>query len=96
VIYTTTTVLKSLDTHPPGERKAGPTPAAGFSNKQHSKGVSSMSKKAARKWIQEQKKGSTVKEFLALCNDMGFWFQEVIGTEAEEVYNALTRKENDT
>lgn len=52
-----------------------------------------MSKKAARKWIQEQKKGSTVKEFLTLCNDMGFWFQEVIGTEAEEVYNTLTREE---
>jgi hypothetical protein len=52
-----------------------------------------MSKKAASKWIQEQKHGATVKELLSLCCDMGFWFMEVSGTEAEEVYNTLTREE---
>ena len=52
-----------------------------------------MSKKEARRLIQESKQGCTVTEFLTLCQDMGTYFDEIQGTEYEEAYRALTRED---
>lgn len=48
-----------------------------------------MSKKEARRIIASSKHGCTVKEFLLLCNDMGFWFDEIQNTVFETVYYTL-------
>ena len=53
-----------------------------------------MSKKSARRMLQDLKHGTTVKEFLSFCSDMGNWFDDVQGTELEEIYYALTGEEN--
>jgi hypothetical protein len=47
-----------------------------------------MSKKAARRYLQAMKPGTTVKEFLNSI-DMETWFDEIIGTELEFVFYAL-------
>lgn len=47
-----------------------------------------MSKKQARRYLQELKPGCTVKEFLNSI-DLETWFDEIIGTELETVFYAL-------
>lgn len=47
-----------------------------------------MSKKAARRYLQAMKPGTTVKEFLNSI-DMETWFDEIIGTDLEAVFYAL-------
>lgn len=50
-----------------------------------------MSKRQARKLIASGKQGMTVKEFLKLCHDMGFWFDTVLDNEELlTAYNVLT------
>lgn len=49
-----------------------------------------MSKRQARKMLPDIKNGLTVKEFLRLCGDMGFWFDDVLGTELEIIFWILT------
>lgn len=61
------------------------------------KGVKAMSKRQARKSLAATKPGLTVKEFLAFCDDMGFWFDEVMDDSSGlllEIYNTLTKIDN--
>lgn len=52
-----------------------------------------MSKRQARKALAATKPGLTVKEFLALCDDMGLWFDEVNESSLLlEIYYTLTTK----
>lgn len=50
-----------------------------------------MSKRAARRYLATLKPGTTVKEFLTYCADMGTWFDLIQGTNLELIYIALTR-----
>lgn len=52
-----------------------------------------MSRKQARRILQSIKHGQTVKEFLRLCGDMGFWFDDIQGTELETIYRVLIERE---
>lgn len=50
-----------------------------------------MSKKQARRQLAQIKPGCTVKEFLTLCADMGFWFDTVSDfPEMQDIYYTLT------
>ncbi len=51
-----------------------------------------MSKKEARRFLAARKPGVTVKEFLGFAADMGYWFDEIVGTELELVYLALCQE----
>lgn len=52
-----------------------------------------MSRKQARRILQNIKHGQTVKEFLTLCGDMGYWFDDIQCTELETIYRVLIGKE---
>lgn len=52
-----------------------------------------MSKKAARRMLASIKPGLTAKEFLAMCADFGTWFDEIQGTDLEEIYYILAPQE---
>lgn len=52
--------------------------------------VDGMSKREAMRRLQTQKRGLTRKEFLSMCDDMGFYFSEIVGNpELAEIYTAL-------
>lgn len=52
-----------------------------------------MSKKQARKMLAEAKPGCTVKEFLKACSSFSFWFDDILGTEYEEIFYILSGQE---
>ena len=52
-----------------------------------------MSKKQARRLIATEKPGCTVKEFLEMCNDLGFWFDIVCDVPiVREMYEVLQKE----